>query len=251
AEARVEHGPPASAPYQRPRQSPFVRLGKRLRDPVNAWFAHQSLIDTGPMVNPADLAGLEALQRDWRGIRDELQSLLAGGEDIPSFGRISPDHRRIASGPQWKSFFFYGYGYRARENCAKCPHTSALLEQVPGLVVAFFSILDGDAQIPPHRGLTKAWINCHLGLVVPTAAAGSACEIEVDGRISRWREGEWMVFDETYRHRVWNTTGSRRVVLMLQVERPMRWPGRIAAAALRWIISRTSFVKDVRRALDR
>jgi len=32
---------------------------------------------------------------------------------------------------RWKTFFFYGYGYRMDANCARCPETTRLIESVP------------------------------------------------------------------------------------------------------------------------
>ncbi|WP_284126362.1 aspartyl/asparaginyl beta-hydroxylase domain-containing protein [Parerythrobacter aestuarii] len=238
---------PEAERYVRPKQTRLVRFGKSIRAPVNAWFAKQSLIPTSPIIDAEHLPALAVNETEWRAIRDEAAALLAGREDIPAFGKISPDHRRIASGPQWKSFFFEGYGFRSEKNRALCPATAAFLDRIPGLVVGFYSIMAGDTHVPRHRGLTKAWLNCHLPLVVPKNPG--RCEIDVDGTLHQWREGEWFVFDETFAHEVWNDTGQSRVVLMLQVRRPMRWPGRMAARTIYELIRRTGFVQDVRQAL--
>ncbi|WOE76229.1 aspartyl/asparaginyl beta-hydroxylase domain-containing protein [Alterisphingorhabdus coralli] len=234
--------------YVRPKQSAIVRLGKRLRAPLNRFLERQSLTTTEPIVPSDTLKGLDILQHNWRAVQAEALALLQQRDNIPAFGKISPDHRRIANGPQWKSFFFEGYGFRSPGNCTQCPKTAALLRQIPGLVVAFYSIMEGDTHVPRHKGLTKAWLNCHLPLVLPHAAG--RCEMRVDDSITvRWTEGEWLVFDETYPHEVWNDTGEPRVVLMLQVRRPMRWPGRLIAKVLYETVRRTSFVQDIRRAI--
>ncbi len=245
----TSQGEAAEAPptFVRPKQSAIIRYGKRLRDPVNRWFQRQSLIDTSAIVPPAQVPGLAQMQPHWRAIQSEAEALLSSREKIPPFGKISPDHRRIASGPQWKSFFFEGYGFRSEANRQTCPQTAALIDQVPGLVVAFYSIMAGDAHVPRHRGLTKAWLNCHLPLIVPRAAG--RCEMQVGEETVRWTEGKWLVFDETHPHEVWNETGEPRVVLMLQVRRPMKRAGRLAASTLYHGIKRTSFVQDVRHAL--
>jgi beta-hydroxylase len=234
------------APREQKTQTLAVRFGRAMRDPVNGWLAKQSLMGDDPFVDPQELPGLVELGRHWRTIREELHPLLAQRDRIPAFRDISPDHRRIATDTRWKSFFLEGYGFRAEENCARCPQTMALLKNVPGLVVAFFSIMEPGTQVPPHRGVTKAWYNCHLGLVVPEGQVG----IEIAERRVGWREGEWIVFDETNRHRVWNETAQSRVVLFLQVRRPMRWPGRLAAKVLYHMIRHSSFVQDVRRSLS-
>nr|WP_166180202.1 aspartyl/asparaginyl beta-hydroxylase domain-containing protein [Altererythrobacter segetis] len=240
-------GERAAAPKAKITNTRAVRIGKRLRDPVNRWIARQSLIGDEPFVDPAVIPGLAELGENWREIRDELVPLLTERNAIPALGEISPDHKAIARDGHWKSFFFTGYGFRAACNHARCPTTSALLEKVPGLVVAFFSIMEPGTHVPPHRGVTKAWLNCHLGMVVPDGPG--RCAMEVAGQSIEWREGEWLVFDETHRHEVWNERQSPRVVLFLQVRRPMRLAGRMAASLLIRAIRRTSFVQDIRRNL--
>ncbi len=233
--------------FVRPKQSALVKFGKRIRDPVNSWFSRQSLVPSQPVIAEHHLPQLKELRRNWRVVQEEAFRLLSEREDIPAFGKISPDHRRIASGGYWKSFFFEGYGFKSQVNRAKCPKTAAMLDQVPGLVVAFFSILEGEAHIPRHRGLTKAWLNCHLPIVVPKNEG--RCEMQVADQTVQWKEGEWQIFDETFAHEVWNETGEARIVLMLQVHRPMRWPGRILRRFIFQVIRRTGFVRDVRKAI--
>jgi beta-hydroxylase len=240
-------GGEATATKPRVNASRIVRIGKRLRDPVNRWIARQSLIGDTPFVDPAAVPGLAELGDHWREIQAELLPLLEERRAIPALGEISPDHRKIAHDAHWKSFFFTGYGFRAAQNHARCPTTSALLDKVPGLVVAFFSIMEPGTNVPPHRGVTKAWLNCHLGMVVPEGPG--RCAMEVAGQSVEWREGEWLVFDETRLHQVWNERQSPRVVLFLQVRRPMRLLGRLAASALIQAIRRTSFVQDIKRNL--
>jgi beta-hydroxylase len=229
-------------------KSRWVRLGKRLRSPVNRWVARQSLIGDEPFIDYRAVPGLAELRPHWREVQSELMALLEERSAIPPLGEISPDHRGIAIDHHWKSFFFNGYGFRAEANHARCPRTSALLERIPNLVVAFFSIMEPGTHVPPHRGVTKAWLNCHLGVVIPKGAG--KCAMEVAGRTVEWREGEWVVFDETNRHEVWNERSQPRVVLFLQVKRPMRWAGRMAADLLVRVIRRTSFVQDIKRNLE-
>lgn len=222
-----------------------VRVGKRLRDPVNRWIARQSLIGDEPFVDYRAVPGLAELGVHWREIRDELLPLLEERSAIPALGEISPDHKGIAPDRHWKSYMLTGYGFRVEQNLARCPRTSALLDEMPGLVVAFFSIMEPGAYVPPHRGVTKAWLNCHLGMVIPKGSG--RCAMEVAGRTVGWREGEWLIFDETNRHQVWNERAEPRVVLFLQVRRPMRFWGRLAATLLIQVIRRTSFVQDIKR----
>ena len=61
-----------------------------------------------------------------------------------------------------------------------------------------------------------------------------ACRILVDGVPYAWRDGEGVLFDETYLHWVENDTDETRIVLFCDVERPLRW--RAATAINRWVI---------------
>jgi beta-hydroxylase len=61
----------------------------------------------------------------------------------------------------------------------------------------------------------------HLGLSTPNS---DDCRIFVDGQIYAWRDGEDVMFDETYVHWVKNETPQTRVILFCDVERPLRTP---------------------------
>lgn len=234
--------------YSKDRDTFAVWFGKRVRWPLNRFLERQSLIGTQPFFEAAQVPGLDALRENWHVIRGEALAVMADRENVPPLGKVSPDHRHIASTSAWKSFFFNGYGYQAARNRARCPRTAALIDQVPGLVVAFFSIFEPGTHVPPHRGVTKGLLNVHLGLIVPEEA--ERCQISVEGHVRGWKPGEYLIFDETFEHEVWNRTGEPRVVLFLQVLRPMRWPGRYLGKFFLWCIKHTSFVQDVRRALD-
>jgi beta-hydroxylase len=218
------------------------------RDTIAVRVARQSLIGTQPFFDEAQVPGLSLLREDWQVIREEALAVLADRESIPPLGKVSPDHRRIAATSAWKSYFFTGYGYHAAANRARCPKTAALVDRVPGLVVAFYSIFEPGTHVPPHRGVTKGLLNVHLGLIVPTEA--EKCRIDVEGETRGWTPGKYLIFDETFEHEVWNETAEPRVVLFLQVLRPMRWRGRLLAKFFLWCVKRTSFVQDVREALD-
>lgn len=234
--------------YVKGRDSLAVRVGKRIRWPLNRFLARQSLIGTQPFFAPRQVPGLDLLRENWQVIRDEALAVMADRASVPPLGRVSPDHRRIASTSAWKSFFFTGYGYAAQRNRARCPRTAALIDRVPGVVVAFYSIFEPGTYVVPHNGVTKALLNVHLGLLVPQGPG--RCEIRVEREVRGWTPGELMVFDETFEHEVWNETAEPRVVLFLQVLRPMRWRGRWLGKFFLWCIKRTSFVQDVRRNLD-
>ena len=116
-----------------------------------------------------------------------------------------------------------------QKNCRQAPATTALLEKVPNLQTAWFSILGPGYHIPAHRGVTKGILRAHLGLIIPREA--EKCHMRVGDTDNVWREGEIFVFDDTYEHEVWNDTEDERVILLFDFDRPMRWPGRMLNSA--------------------
>ncbi|WP_260925539.1 aspartyl/asparaginyl beta-hydroxylase domain-containing protein [Novosphingobium sp. 9] len=233
--------------FERIKETRAVKLGKRIRKPLNRFLARFSTIATTPIIDPAPVPGIELLRANWQAIAAEARAVLAERDAVPAFAKISPDHRRIAPSAKWKSFFFKGYGYDSPMNRAKCPQTAALVDRIPNVVVAFYSVFEPGTDVPSHHGVTKAMLNVHLGLSVP--GGSEVCGIKVDGEDHGWREGELFVFDETYEHEAWNHTDRARVILFLQVMRPMRWPGRLLGKLFLAGVKRTSYVQDVRKAI--
>ncbi|HEX8241128.1 MAG TPA: aspartyl/asparaginyl beta-hydroxylase domain-containing protein [Allosphingosinicella sp.] len=225
----------------------FFRIGKKMRHRIGAVIARSSRVGDTPVYDTRLFPWIAGLEARWPEIREEVDSLLAHEEGIPSLAEISPDHRRIAPPGKWKSFFLWGYGYRNEANIARCPRTAAAVADIPGLNSAFFSILAPGAHIPRHRGVTKAILTAHLGLVVPTRRQD--CRMQVEDRMLRWDEGRMLVFDDTYFHEVWNDTDEQRVILLIQFRRPAGLIGRLVGGLFLAAVRRSRFVQDARSSL--
>jgi beta-hydroxylase len=236
-----------SAERQVPPLPPLYRVGKRLRHRISAIIARSSTVGDTPVYDPSLFPWVAPLEARWEAIRDEAARLLAHEAGIPPLAEISPDHRRIAPPGKWKSFFLIGYGYRLEENCSRCPQTAAAVAGIPGLNSAFFSILAPGAHIPRHRGVTKAILTAHLGLVVP--ARREACRMQVADELLVWEAGKVLVFDDTDYHEVWNDTDEMRVILLLQFRRPTGWIGRAVGSLFLGAVRRSRFVQDARASL--
>jgi beta-hydroxylase len=216
---------------------------------VGAFFVHRlerlitwgSRIGNAPFFDRTTFPWVAELERSWPTIRRELDVVLQRQEELPAFHEISRDQARI-SDSRWKTFFLYAYGFKAEGDCARCPETTRIVEAIPGMKTAFFSILGPGKHIPAHRGPYKGVIRCHLGLLVPEPR--ERCRIRVDDTIASWREGEAMLFDDTYNHEVWNETGGVRVVLFLDVVRPLRFPANLLNALLLKLIAASPYVQD-------
>jgi beta-hydroxylase len=212
------------------------------------------LIRYSPLGDPARFDTSEfpwaaELERNWPLIRQEADDVLRDAKNVPPLRRISRDHDKIAIDDKWRSFFLWGYGIRVDTNCVRCPQTTALVERIPGLQTALFSILAPGTRIPLHNGATKAILTGHLGLRVPRQR--QRCYITVDGDGYAWREGELFVFDDMRMHEVLNDTEEYRVVLMMHVTRPLRFPGSVLANGIIAVIRKSPFVKDAHSGLER
>lgn len=119
----------------------------------------------------------------------------------------------------WKRFYIKWYGPVDPQARALCPRTSALIEAMPEVHLAMFSILLPGSVIPPHCGPTRMCLRYHMGLFTPN---DDACRIVVGGHAYSWRDGEDVMFDYTVLHDVENRTAQPRVILFLDVERPQR-----------------------------
>ena len=228
---------------------PIYRLGKKLRHRVSALVARSSKIGDQPVFDPKLFAWVAEVEARWTEIRAELEALLDKRGAIPPLADISPDHRRIAPPNKWKSFFLHGYGYRVEENLRRCPKTAEIVARIPGLNSAFFSILDPGAHIPRHRGVTKAFLTAHLGLVVP--ANREACRMQLDDQSLSWSEGRTIVFDDTFHHEVWNDADGLRAVLLIQFRRPVGLIGSLVGGIFLLAVRHSRFVQDARREMGR
>ena len=220
------------------------RFLKKQRHRVNDMIAASSRIPNDPVLDPSDFDWTAPLQENWQIIRDEALGIYDHIDAVPPLREISPDHRRIVEDTSWRSFFLIGYGNRFEENIARAPRTAELVSKIPGLNSAFFSILAPGSVIVPHRGVTKAIITGHLGLSIP--AEREKIWMRVDEHRLHWEEGKWLIFDDTYEHEVRNDTAEKRIILLCQIERPVKPPGSWFAAGTLQYVRRSPFVKEAK-----
>ena len=128
----------------------------------------------------------------------------------------------IQSDDNWKTFFLKGVGMDCTENAIRCPETMKLLDKIPHVTTAFFSILSPGKHIPSHRGAWAGILRLHLALLVPEPTRN--VRIRIANQICHWQEGKSLIFDDTWNHEVWNDTDGYRVVLFVDFARPLKRP---------------------------
>jgi ornithine lipid ester-linked acyl 2-hydroxylase len=182
------------------------------------------------------------IEREWPAIRAELERVLVRQAELPGFHEISTDVATITQDMGWKTFFFCGYGARADANIRQCPETWRIVNKIPGLITAMFSILEPGKHVPHHRGPYNGVLRLHLGLIIPEPR--EAVKIRVGTEICHWSEGKALIFDDAYDHEAWNGTDKTRVVLFVDFRKPLRFPANLVNWFLLNVAVFTPFVRE-------
>ena len=182
----------------------------------------------GPYHDPMLQPFSERLLAAYPDIRVEALRTLAEDSRFEDFIRFR-DNIRIEDylrghgrPPAWQAFFFYRHGQRYDAHHRRCPRTSEALDSIDLCRIAdeapeiCYSVLTPGSEILPHHGVSNVRLVMHLPLLVPPD-----CALNVyGGGEHHWREGELMMFDDTYRHEAWNRSNSTRVVLLMDCWNP-------------------------------
>jgi aspartate beta-hydroxylase len=159
----------------------------------------------------------------WRTIRDEAMAVAARLAEVPRFHEIMPEQTAISANDDrdWRMFIIKAYGVEVPENKARCPALAAIVATAPEVLSASISFMAPKKHIPAHRGPFRGVLRFYLGLSMPRLADGKpGAVLKVADRDYRLQEGEYMLWDDTFPHEVWNESDQVRAVLLLDVWRP-------------------------------
>ena len=197
--------------------------------PYNALMYLFSAVPSKPYLDRSKFAELDVLRDNWQVIRDEAMHLFDEG-----YIRAAEHNNDAGFGSffkkGWKRFYLKWYDKALPSAEALCPRTVALVNSIPNVKGAMFALLPGGSHLNPHRDPFAGSLRYHLGLSTPNS---DACRIFVDGQAYAWRDGEDVMFDETYVHWVKNETEQTRVILFCDIERPLS--NRLMTRLNRWI----------------
>lgn len=181
-----------------------------------------------PIMDMTEFPEFDEIRQNWETIREEALNLYHQNEFEST---KSPDsqayydigfHTFFKYG--WSKFYLKWYGYTHASAKRLCPETVRILEKIPSVNGAMFTLLPPGSKLTRHSDPFACSLRYHLGLATPNS---DDCWINVDGIQYSWRDGEALLFDETYVHHVANNTDQYRLILMCDVTRPMNWFGRV------------------------
>jgi beta-hydroxylase len=204
--------------------------------PVNVFLYAFSAVPNKPFLPLSCFPELEPLRQHADVIRAEGLALMAHARMRSPDGQDDAGFNSFAKSG-WKRFYLKWYGDAHPSALRLCPRTTALLRAIPNVSGAMFATLPPGAVLNPHRDPYAGSMRYHLGLVTPN---DDGCRIVVDGQAYGWRDGEAVIFDETFIHMAENRTDVERLILFCDVARPLRiglargfndWFGRCIVAA--------------------
>jgi beta-hydroxylase len=203
---------------------------------------------------------LAVLAENYPAIREECERLMQSRLRIPGMEELTSYTAGNIHQIGWKTFMFKS-GKFIEENCALAPRTAALLRGIPGVYTAFFSVLEPRQHIKAHWGYWKGFVRYHLGVLIPDNNRDNRCWIRINpqaqerggdpsaiaqGEIYYWRDGEAVLFDDTFLHEAANESLQVRVVLFLDVARKMVWPLALLNRFFLWIAHQDKSVREIR-----
>ncbi|NOT65307.1 MAG: lipid A hydroxylase LpxO [Methylotenera sp.] len=187
--------------------------------PFNLFMYAFSKVPTTPYLPLSLFPEMQPITDSWQIIREEAlnmreQERIAASKNNNDAGFNS----FFKTG--WKRFYLKWYSAQHPSAIIYCPKTVAILNGIPSIKAAMFAELPPGAKLNPHRDPYGGSLRYHLGLVTPN---DDQCYINVDGVPYSWRDGECVMFDETYIHEAYNKTNVDRIILFCDVERPMKY----------------------------
>lgn len=127
--------------------------------------------------------------------------------------RLWPQHDAFEG--IWAVFPLLAAGQPIPDNTRHFPETTALVAAIPGVYTVGFSCLGPHSRLPFHCGEGEDLLRCHLALEIPEPS-----RLEVADLSLSWTEGKTLVFDDTVRHRSWNESDRKKVILIVDFRKP-------------------------------
>jgi len=187
--------------------------------PYNAFAYLCSGIKNTPYIDKEQFDTAKILDENWEVIREEAKTLFAA-DHITQSNKVDDVAFNSFFRTGWGRFYLKWYDDFLPSGAEHCPKTVELLKNLPDVNAAMFASLPPGAVLSPHRDPFAGSLRYHLGLFTPNS---EDCFIKVDGETYHWKDGESVMFDETYIHTAENNTDEQRVILFCDINRPMRF----------------------------
>lgn len=207
----------------------YLRKGWPIFTPFNCLlYSFTKPAMRSAILKTQDFKGLEKIRDNWEVIREEALKLhetqaLEKTSDPNSQSYYDIGFRTFYK-YGWRKFYLTWYGHTHESAKRLCPRTVEIVNSVPCVNGAMFTVLPIGSKLTRHLDPVACSLRYHLGLSTPNT---DDCFINIDGTSYSWRDGQDLIFDETYLHYAKNNTQKDRVILMCDIERPMNIFGKM------------------------
>lgn len=234
-----------------------VRL---IRNPITLVYSLSYLISsstrTRPVLDPyLYFEGAKEFETNYQVIYNEITSIKS--ENLPltkdtfdDLNAVIGDDVRTENGKEvgWRVMQVSAGDLISANAEEKCPCLVKLvrkhLKQIKSCVV---SILPPRTKIPQHVGYHKGFLRYMLAVKVPKDRDNVFLCVN-DNKVT-WEEGKSIMFDDCFPHKVFNNTDETRIVLYVDIARPIMNP--FLRKCNEWIIRKMQDHPVVRKEIQR
>lgn len=177
------------------------------------------------------------LEKDYKIIIKEIENILGNFKD---FDKISIEQSKLPNFQgAWKTLIFKVGNTFINKNTSDCPNVHNILKRIPNLKFAMVSLLEPGAKLTPHRGTYGGLLRVHLGLKIPMGDVF----LSVDGVKKYWQKGKVIIFDDKFLHYAENNTSHSRIVLFLDILKPLPFAIQLYNRFILFLIEKSPFIK--------
>lgn len=184
--------------------------------PLNFLFTFFTRTQQKAIFDTKTVPGLDTIKENYPIIRSEAKVLLDTGVFQRPPSTDEPGYNSFEKGG-WRAHPLKWYTKECNSAALKmCPATCAILDSIPAVRAAMFTVLPPGARLGRHHDPVASSLRYHLGLLTPNS---DKCAMTLDGVQHPWFDGEDLLFDQTYLHSIVNHTETVRVILFCDVEK--------------------------------
>jgi beta-hydroxylase len=187
-----------------------------LFSPLNLLFTYFTVGEQKAIFATTAVPGLDKIRDNYPLIREEAKALVDAGVFRRKQSVDQPGFNTFEKGG-YRTHFLKWYTKKCGHAAAKMsPKTCAIIDSIPAIRCAMFAVLPPGGRIGRHHDPVATSLRYHLGLLTPNS---EKCALTLDGVEYPWRDGEELLFDQTYVHSAVNNTETLRVILFCDVEK--------------------------------
>jgi beta-hydroxylase len=200
--------------------------------PLNFLFTFFIRGQKSSVYDARSVPGLEKIKENYEVIRAEAKVLLDTGVFQRPPAVDEPGYNTFEKGG-WRMYPLKWYTKECGPSAVRaCPKTCAVLDSIPAVRSAMFTVLPPGAKLGRHHDPIASSLRYHLGLLTPNS---DQCALTLDGVNHVWSDGDELLFDQTYLHSAINRTDIVRVILFCDVEKTqLRRPVKRLAEAVNY-----------------